>query len=60
MRGAAALTPFARYAYTQLRWDADMPDLVLYRITGGKYDGSDVCAETLTKLGIAIPAREAA
>jgi len=51
-------TPSASYAYTQSRWDADLPDLVLYRVTGGPYDGSDVTAETLIQIGIPVPARE--
>jgi hypothetical protein len=54
------LRPTARYTYTQERCDAGMPDLVLYRVSGGLYDGSDVAAETLIQLGIAVPAREEA
>jgi len=49
------MTPTAAFAYVQPRWDVDMPDIVLYRVTGGKYDGSDVTAATMTTLGIAVP-----
>ena len=53
------MTPTARFVYEWPMFVGE-PPLVMYRVSGGEYDGSDVCAETLTKLGIAVPAREQA
>jgi hypothetical protein len=53
------MTPTAIFAY---EWPLvpGEPPMVLYRISGGAYDGSDVTADTLVTLGIAVPVREQA
>lgn len=48
------MQPYAIFVY-------DWPELgPCYRVVGGPLDGSDVLAATLTKLGIAIPEKQAA
>lgn len=37
--------------------DPKAPPMVMYRVSGGPYDGSDVSAETLKEIGIAVPSR---
>lgn len=49
------VTPLsAVYVYS---WDLEngKPPMKLYRVTGGKFNGSDVGAERLIELGIPIP-----
>ena len=50
------MTPTAIYVYSWQLFE-DKPATAMYRVSGGPYDGSDVSAETLTTLGIAVPAR---
>ena len=50
------MTPSAVFVYEWPLFDGE-PPMVMYRVSGGAYDGSDVSAETLVKLGIAVPER---